>query len=144
MGAATARLFAKAGARVFVIDVDAPGAEQVASDCKGEALVGDVSEPVFCNWAIGHVVDTHGKIDVLVTPATPSPAPRGLHSTGDPAFNVPWSYCGYPTVVLPIGLSSEGLPIGIQLVGQPYDEARLLAVARWVEQQVGFEATPDL
>lgn len=84
------------------------------------------------------------KIDVLVTPATPSPAPRGLHSTGDPAFNVPWSYCGYPSVVLPIGLSSEGLPIGIQLVGQPYDEARLLAVARWVEQQVGFEATPDL
>jgi NAD(P)-dependent dehydrogenase (short-subunit alcohol dehydrogenase family) len=41
----------------------------VASDCKGEALVGDVSDSVFCNWAIGHVVDTHGKIDVLVNAA---------------------------------------------------------------------------
>ena len=83
-------------------------------------------------------------IDVLVTPATPSPAPRGLHSTGDPTFNVPWSYSGYPTVVLPIGLSPDGLPIGIQLVAQPFDEARLLDVVRWVEHQIGFDATPAL
>ena len=83
-------------------------------------------------------------IDVLVTPATPSPAPRGLHSTGDPTFNVPWSYSGYPTVVLPIGLSPDGLPVGIQLVAQPFDEARLLDVARWVEYQIGFDATPAL
>ena len=69
MGAATARLFAEAGALVFVIDIAVPGAQQVASDCKGEAIVGDVSDSVFCNRAIGRVIDAHGQIDVLVNAA---------------------------------------------------------------------------
>ncbi|MEE2768916.1 MAG: SDR family oxidoreductase [Actinomycetota bacterium] len=69
MGAATARLFAKEGALAFVVDVDASGAEQVASDCKGEALVGDVSDSVFCNQAIARVIDARGQIDVLVNAA---------------------------------------------------------------------------
>jgi Asp-tRNA(Asn)/Glu-tRNA(Gln) amidotransferase A subunit family amidase len=83
-------------------------------------------------------------IDVLITPATPTTAPRGLHSTGDPTFNVPWSYSGYPTVVLPVGLSRDGLPIAIQLIAQPFDEARLLDVSRWVEHQIGFDTAPTL
>ena len=58
-------------------------------------------------------------VDLLLTPATLTPAPEGLSSTGDPAFNSPWSYNGLPTVVLPVRLSPEGLPIGIQLVGKP-------------------------
>lgn len=83
-------------------------------------------------------------VDVLVTPTTPSTAPEGLSSTGDPVFNIPWSYSGYPTVVIPVSLADDGLPIGIQLVARPFDEARLLAVARWCESLLGFDESPRL
>ncbi len=47
----------------------------------------------------------NSQLDALITPATLGPAP-GTWTTGDPAFNSPWSYTGLPTVSLPIGLSS--------------------------------------
>ena len=84
------------------------------------------------------------KVDVLLTPATPTPAPPGLDSTGDPAFNAPWSYAGLPTVVLPTGLTPGGLPVGVQLVGRPFAEAELLTVARWCQAGLRFEAAPEL
>lgn len=71
-------------------------------------------------------------IDTLICPATTTPAPD-TSSTGDPAFNSPWSYVGLPTVSFPIGKSSDGLPLSIQLVGRHYQEAELLAVAAWCE-----------
>lgn len=83
-------------------------------------------------------------VDVIVTPATPAPAPEGLGSTGDPLFNSPWSHAGFPTIVIPIGLSASGLPVAIQFVGRPWDEARLLGVAAWCESVIGFSGEPDL
>jgi aspartyl-tRNA(Asn)/glutamyl-tRNA(Gln) amidotransferase subunit A len=80
------------------------------------------------------------EVDALLTPATTGPAPD-RSSTGDPAFNSPWSYTGLPTVSFPAGLSPEGLPLAIQLVGRPFDEARLLAVAAWCEHAL---AVPPL
>ena len=74
------------------------------------------------------------RYDFLLTPSTSSPAPRGLQSTGDAWFQVPWSFSGLPTITLPSGLSREGLPLGIQLVGQAFGEGKLLAVARWCEK----------
>ena len=74
------------------------------------------------------------RYDFLLTPSTSSPAPRGLQSTGDAWFQVPWSFSGLPTINLPTGLSQEGLPLGIQLVGQAFGEGKLLAVARWCEK----------
>jgi aspartyl-tRNA(Asn)/glutamyl-tRNA(Gln) amidotransferase subunit A len=44
---------------------------------------------------------------------------------------------------LPCGLSSSGLPIGIQLIGKQFDEARLLRAAHNLEQVLGFDATPQ-
>ena len=70
-------------------------------------------------------------VDVIVTPATPAPAPRGLESTGDPLFNSPWSYAGLPTVIIPVGLSADGLPVAIQLIGRAWDESTLLGAAAW-------------
>jgi aspartyl-tRNA(Asn)/glutamyl-tRNA(Gln) amidotransferase subunit A len=72
-------------------------------------------------------------VDALLTPATTGPAPNA-GSTGDPAFNAPWSYTGLPTVSFLAGWSPDGLPLAIQLVGRPWSEAELLAVAAWCEQ----------
>jgi Asp-tRNA(Asn)/Glu-tRNA(Gln) amidotransferase A subunit family amidase len=60
-------------------------------------------------------------------------------ATGDSAFNSPWSYTGLPTVSLPAGWTADGLPLAIQLVGRPWGEAELLAVAAWCEERLAFE-----
>lgn len=80
--------------------------------------------------------------DCLLTPATTTPAPKGMSSTGDPAFNSPWSFCGFPAITIPSGLTKDGLPLGIQLVGHPFDEERLLSVACWCERVLGFGHDP--
>ena len=69
MGEATARLLAGSGAVVTVVDLDADGAERVSDGCGGRAVVGDVSDPVFCSQTIDGVVDANGRIDVLVNAA---------------------------------------------------------------------------
>ena len=74
-------------------------------------------------------------VDVLVCPAAVGPAPAA-ETTGDPAFNSPWSYTGLPTVSFPMGLSAEGLPLAMQLVGRPYDEPTLFGVGQWCEAAV--------
>jgi aspartyl-tRNA(Asn)/glutamyl-tRNA(Gln) amidotransferase subunit A len=81
--------------------------------------------------------------DALILPATVTPAP-GLESTGDPRFNSLWSYGGLPTVCLPCSLSPDGLPLGFQLVGWPYSEGSLLAVAAWCEQCLNFTPRPPM
>ena len=83
-------------------------------------------------------------IDALVTPATPSAAPQGLGSTGDPRFNSPWSYAGVPTVSFPFTLTGAGLPIALQLVGPAWSEERLTAAAMWCEEKLPFSAEPAL
>jgi Asp-tRNA(Asn)/Glu-tRNA(Gln) amidotransferase A subunit family amidase len=61
-----------------------------------------------------------------------------------------WSYCewfnllGCPAAVVPVGTSPEGLPIGVQIVGQPWEEEIVLAVAQAVEQECGRYRTPAL
>jgi aspartyl-tRNA(Asn)/glutamyl-tRNA(Gln) amidotransferase subunit A len=75
------------------------------------------------------------EVDALLTPATTGPAPAA-DTTGDPAFNAPWSYTGLPTVSIPAGWTREGLPLAIQLVGRPWGEAELLAVAAWCEERL--------
>jgi aspartyl-tRNA(Asn)/glutamyl-tRNA(Gln) amidotransferase subunit A len=77
---------------------------------------------------------------VLLTPATRGPAPDAS-TTGDPAFNSPWSFIGYPTVTLPTGRFADGLPLGLQLVGPPWREAELLAAAAWCEEALGVAKT---
>jgi aspartyl-tRNA(Asn)/glutamyl-tRNA(Gln) amidotransferase subunit A len=83
------------------------------------------------------------RFDVILTPATPAPAPAGIESTGDPSFNLPWSLSGHPVVSLPCALGPSRLPISIQLTGTTLEEGRLLNVARWCEQVFGFDALPD-
>jgi Asp-tRNA(Asn)/Glu-tRNA(Gln) amidotransferase A subunit family amidase len=81
---------------------------------------------------------------ILLTPATTGPAPDAA-TTGNPAFNSPWSYTGLPTVSLPTGQFVDGLPLAVQLVGGRRSEAQLLSAGRWCEQALGLEPlTPPL
>ena len=57
-------------------------------------------------------------------------------------FTVPASLAGLPGISLPTGLSSEGLPLGLQLLGRPFDEETVLKVAGVLESAAGFKATP--
>ena len=81
-------------------------------------------------------------VDVLLTPSSPTPAPKGLGSTGDYIFNAPWSFSGMPVIGLPSGIAGDGLPLGIQLVGSLFAEDRLLAGARWCEAVLDFNQAP--
>jgi NAD(P)-dependent dehydrogenase (short-subunit alcohol dehydrogenase family) len=70
MGAATARLFAAAGAHVLIVDRNAALAEEVANALGlGAPLIGDVADSAFCEQAVQTAVDRHGRLDVLVNAA---------------------------------------------------------------------------
>jgi aspartyl-tRNA(Asn)/glutamyl-tRNA(Gln) amidotransferase subunit A len=75
------------------------------------------------------------KLDALITPATVGTASE-RSTTGDPAFNSPWSYTGLPTVSFPTGLASDGLPFAAQLTGLLINDPALINVAEWCEQAI--------
>jgi aspartyl-tRNA(Asn)/glutamyl-tRNA(Gln) amidotransferase subunit A len=82
--------------------------------------------------------DCFDPIEALLTPATTTPAPDAK-TTGDPAFNSPWSYTGFPTISFPVGKSPDGLPLALQLVGRPWIESILFPVAVWCEDALGVD-----
>ena len=67
--------------------------------------------------------------DALLTPSVPGEAPVGLDNTGDPSFCTIWTFCGVPSLNIPIFVGENGMPIGTQLVGAKNDDARLLRTA---------------
>jgi Asp-tRNA(Asn)/Glu-tRNA(Gln) amidotransferase A subunit family amidase len=76
------------------------------------------------------------RYDAILTPAASGTAPRGLESTGDPAFNAVWTLCGMPALTVPLMQGENGLPLGVQLVGPRLGDARLLRTARWLVETV--------
>lgn len=88
------------------------------------------------------MIEMAKQVDVVLTPATPEPAPRDLTTTGDAVFQSPWTSSGLPTIVIPSGLSQSGLPLGVQLAGLPFEEGKLLAAARWCEETLGVSLWP--
>ncbi len=80
--------------------------------------------------------------DILLTPATPTAAPRDRTTTGDPTFQAGWTSAGLPAVAIPSGLDASGMPLGVQLVAAPFAEAKLLAAAHWCESVLGVELRP--
>ncbi len=78
--------------------------------------------------------------DVLATPATQGPAPRGLASTGSPVFNRPFSFLGFPSLTVPCGFTRAGLPLGFQLAGRPFEEMTILQLAAAYEAATSWGA----
>ena len=83
-------------------------------------------------------------VDVLLTPTVSGPAPRDLTQTGDTRFQSAWSFTGFPSITIPVGLSGDGLPLGAQFACGPFHEARLLSAAHWAEQALGVQLTPPI
>jgi aspartyl-tRNA(Asn)/glutamyl-tRNA(Gln) amidotransferase subunit A len=91
------------------------------------------------------------RVDLIVAPTTPNVAfkhgekedPLSMYLND--VFTVPASMAGLPAVSVPCGFSAGGLPIGLQLIGRPFDEARLLHAAHAYEQATPWHARrPDL
>lgn len=89
-------------------------------------------------------------VDAILAPTTPSAAfGIGEVSKADPVemylndvFTVTLNLAGLPGVSVPTGLSSKGLPLGLQLIGRPWEEGDLLNIAHSLEQSAGFVSKP--
>ncbi|HEX3809661.1 MAG TPA: Asp-tRNA(Asn)/Glu-tRNA(Gln) amidotransferase subunit GatA [Rhizomicrobium sp.] len=87
--------------------------------------------------------------DVLLTPATPGPAFAVGSQSDDPVamylndvFTVTVNLAGLPGISVPAGLTAEGLPLGLQIIGKAFDEATVLRAGRAIEQAASFTAKP--
>jgi Asp-tRNA(Asn)/Glu-tRNA(Gln) amidotransferase A subunit family amidase len=78
--------------------------------------------------------------DAILTPAAPGVAPKGLSATGDPAFCTLWTLTGLPSLSLPLLAGEDGLPLGVQLVGAPGRDGRLLRTATALIEMLGSQA----
>ena len=89
------------------------------------------------------------QVDVLLAPTAPTPAFAIGEKMDDPiamylndVFTVPASLAGLPAMSVPAGLSSEGLPLGLQLIGRPFDEETVLKVGSVLEESAQFTHRP--
>ena len=88
-------------------------------------------------------------VDSILTPATPSAAfELGSNMTPvemflNDVFTVTVNLAGLPGISVPAGLDSKGLPLGLQLIGRPWEEGELLNMAYGLEQAAGFVAKPQ-
>ena len=90
-------------------------------------------------------------VDAILTPATPSSAfGLGEMANADPVqmylndvFTVTVNLAGLPGIAVPVGLDAKGLPMGLQLIGRPWDEAGLLNHAYVLERAAAFVAKPN-
>ena len=89
------------------------------------------------------------QVDAILTPTAPSAAFVLGEKQDDPVqmylndvFTVPASMAGMPAISVPGGLSDEGLPLGLHLIGKPFDEVTLFQIASALEEAAGFDARP--
>ncbi|HVY14302.1 MAG TPA: Asp-tRNA(Asn)/Glu-tRNA(Gln) amidotransferase subunit GatA [Rhodopila sp.] len=95
--------------------------------------------------------DAFGKVDALLTPTAPSAAFAQGDNMDDPitmylndVFTVPSNLSGVPASSVPAGLDTNGLPLGLQVIGKPFDEETVIAVSAEIERAAGFTALPAL
>jgi aspartyl-tRNA(Asn)/glutamyl-tRNA(Gln) amidotransferase subunit A len=88
-------------------------------------------------------------VDVVLTPTTPSPAFGFGEKSGDPLamylediFTVTVNMAGLPGISVPAGLSAEGTPMGLQLIGKPFDEGTLFRAGQVIEDAAGHFPVP--
>ena len=90
--------------------------------------------------------ETH---DILVAPVSPTTAFKLGEKTADPltmylgdVYTVAVNLAGLPALVVPCGLDADGMPIGVQLIGKPFSEKKLLQAGQAIEQALGRFVSP--
>ena len=98
----------------------------------------------------GDFRDAWDRVDLVLAPTAPNAAFGHGEKMDDPiamylndVFTVPASLAGLPAISVPAGLSGEGLPLGLQLIGKPFDEETVLRAAQVMEEAAGYTAMPD-
>jgi aspartyl-tRNA(Asn)/glutamyl-tRNA(Gln) amidotransferase subunit A len=93
--------------------------------------------------------DAFAHVDALLTPTAPTAAFAQGEKMDDPiamylndVFTVPASMAGVPGMSVPAGLDAQGLPLGLQVIGRPFDEETVFAVAQVIENAASFSALP--
>jgi len=91
-----------------------------------------------------------GRVDAILAPTTPGAAYGLGEKANDPVamylgdvFTVPLNLAGLPGMSLPAGLSAEGLPLGLQVIGRAFDEGTVLKVGRALEKAASFTGRPE-
>jgi Asp-tRNA(Asn)/Glu-tRNA(Gln) amidotransferase A subunit family amidase len=123
------------------------GRDRLSERLRGQLEQGREVRAVDYQRALARIEPIHAsflelfqlRYDAILTPAAPGTAPKGLASTGDPAFCTLWTLCGMPAVSLPLMQGTNGLPLGVQLVGPRDGDARLLRTARWLTARVAAD-----
>jgi aspartyl-tRNA(Asn)/glutamyl-tRNA(Gln) amidotransferase subunit A len=95
--------------------------------------------------------DAFAGVDALLTPTAPSAAFAQGERMDDPitmylndVFTVPANMAGVPGLSVPAGLDAKGLPLGLQVLGRPFDEETVFAVAAVIERAAGFDHLPAI
>jgi aspartyl-tRNA(Asn)/glutamyl-tRNA(Gln) amidotransferase subunit A len=95
--------------------------------------------------------DAFKQCDLVLTPTAPSAAFALGEKSDDPiamylndVFTVPASLAGLPGISVPAGLDAGGLPLGLQLIGRPFDEETVFAGAAALEKAAAFSAVPQI
>ena len=90
-------------------------------------------------------------VDALLTPTTPGAAFPIGEKEDDPiamylndVFTVPASLAGLPAISVPAGVDANGLPLGLQIIGRPFDEGTILRLGQAIEDAAQFEMRPRL
>jgi aspartyl-tRNA(Asn)/glutamyl-tRNA(Gln) amidotransferase subunit A len=93
--------------------------------------------------------EAYRKVDAILTPTTPSAAFALGEKMDDPVqmylndiFTVTVNLAGLPAASVPAGLSADGLPLGLHVIGRAFDEETVLRVAKAVEDAAAFTARP--
>lgn len=118
----------------------------IAAQARSTSLVDYAHAMARLQRRVRDVVAFFDDHDVLLTPTLATPPPRigeqildevdfesMLSLTSTVAFTPPWNQTGQPAVAVPAGLDDDELPVSVQLVGRPADEATLVRVAAWLE-----------
>jgi aspartyl-tRNA(Asn)/glutamyl-tRNA(Gln) amidotransferase subunit A len=92
------------------------------------------------------------EVDAIVTPTSPTPAFKFGEKTADPltmylsdVFTIPVNLAGLPGISVPCGFTKENLPVGLQIIGKPFEEATILRIANVYEKEAGwYKRVPEI
>jgi len=90
--------------------------------------------------------EVYKKVDAILTPSTPSSAFKIGEKSNDPVsmylndiFTVPVNLAGLPAISIPAGVDTKGYPLGLQIIGKPFDEQNILNIAYAMEEKINFK-----